>query len=62
MSHIRTDTDESKSWCGETLGMEFFFKNAEMAAINGMHESKPVCNKCIDIIIHCLEKGRKDEV
>jgi hypothetical protein len=60
MSHIKITNDENKSWCNEILGIEFYFKDAEHAALNGIYESKSfVCGACIDAIVNNLEKKRE---
>jgi hypothetical protein len=58
MTHIRTVRDEQKSWCNEQLGIEFAFKDAESAAINGFNENPTYtpCVKCVDKIIEILKK------
>ena len=62
MSHIKTESDDDKSWCGVALGNEFYFKNAEYAAIGGIRERKPsVCNRCIEEVIACLQNVKKYE-
>jgi hypothetical protein len=58
MNHIKTTNDDNQSWCGKTIGLEFHFKDAEQAALNGIHGSKTACPHCIDRIIECLNKNR----
>lgn len=56
-SHIKSTIDENKAWCGSTLSVEFYFKDAEQAAINGVINGKNVsCPDCVQNIIHYLTK------
>lgn len=57
MSHVKTELEENKSWCGEILGAEFYFANAELAAINGLSKTWDhfICHKCVDSIQKALE-------
>lgn len=62
MRHIGTDTDNDHGWCGERLTNEFHFRNAECAALNGVHgQEANVCPRCIEIISSCLEIIKKQE-
>jgi hypothetical protein len=56
MNHVRMSTDENHSWCGLTLGIDFHFKDAEHAAVNGLHGSLSMCGECIEKIITCLTR------
>lgn len=62
MSHIKTELEENRSWCGEQLGTDFYFKNAELAALSGAsptdEKNHSICTKCIDTIVRCLDNGR----
>lgn len=57
MTHIKFTCDDNKSWCGEELTNEFYFKDAELAAINGVNfnDGKRSCAACVEKIIACLE-------
>lgn len=57
MNHIKSANDDNHSWCGKPLGIEFHFKDAEQAALNGLHGSKSICVECIDKVIECLTKN-----
>lgn len=63
MNHIGTETDEAHAWCGATLDTSFYFKNAELAALNGAHTEIPkaVCSACLDRVVECLQRGRVNE-
>lgn len=54
MNHIKCTTEENKSWCGSELDGTFYFKDAEAAAINGVHGQTPVCGACVDVITNVL--------
>lgn len=60
-NHVKSVHDEQKSWCGETLGNDFYFKSVEHAVLNGLHEAKlATCKSCTDHIINCLMRGRQN--
>lgn len=61
MNHVRLTTDENIAWCGETLGSGFYFKDAEAAALNGVHGGKPLCGSCLTNIIRALDNNRRGE-
>jgi len=55
MNHIKNSCENDKAWCGETLDVTFYFKDAEAAAINGLMRGKLVpCMECITAIARCL--------
>lgn len=54
MNHIR-DTNTGLSWCQEILNEDFYFKDIEQAAINGLHGNRAMCGHCVDAITRCLE-------
>lgn len=63
--HIKDIHDDSKSWCGETLGNEFYFKSVDHAVLNGMPHAllshvTPIitCADCTQKIIDKLICGR----
>jgi hypothetical protein len=56
MNHIKSTNDDN-SWCGKSLGIDFHFKDAEQAALNGLHGSKSMCIECIEKVIECLRKN-----
>lgn len=60
MSHIKTIRDDTMAWCGDMLATEFYFKDAEHAALNGLHDAKQmVCVRCVDAVVHALNEGRR---
>jgi hypothetical protein len=59
MNHIKTVDDETRSWCGKVLNIEFHFKDIEQAAVNSLHGTKTVCGECLDKIIECLDKNKR---
>ncbi len=61
MNHVRITTDEDVSWCGVAIGTEFYFKDAEAAALNGIHGEKHVCGKCLDNIMRSLDSNARGE-
>jgi predicted PP-loop superfamily ATPase len=61
MNHVQITTDENVAWCGHALGNEFFFKDAEAAALNGLHGDKHICGKCLDQIMRSLESNTRGE-
>lgn len=58
MNHIKNTNDDNRSWCGKPLTLEFHFKDAEQAALNGIHGSKTICPECVDYVIECLKRNR----
>ena len=59
--HIQSSCEEGVSWCGVTLRLAdgFFFRSAEAAVLNGLHDKKQIaCKLCTDIIISCLQDGK----
>ncbi len=59
MSHIKNTIDDDKSWCGEPLGIDFYFKDSEAAIQNGRYGDRPMCDKCVNQIIEYLQKPEK---
>lgn len=60
MSHVKATHTENHSWCNEILGIEFYFKDAEHAALSCLQETKTfICAACIDAIALNLEKKRE---
>lgn len=58
-NHIKSIQDESKSFCGETLGNDFYFKGVEGAVCNGIYDGKlQACGACTNALIELLMKGR----
>lgn len=59
MNHIKSITDEGKAWCGETLGLEFYFKSLDATAMNGLFlEERYPCGRCLNLVIEALLKNR----
>ena len=57
-SHIKSIQDEQKSWCGEELTNEFYYKSIDQAALAGLHQSQNIsCDKCINQISITLIRG-----
>lgn len=54
--HIKKTTEDNSGWCGELLGSDFYFKDAEAAAISGMYEPKQSCPNCVNKIIENIIK------
>ena len=56
MSHIKSATDDDKSWCGEPLGtIEPYFKSIDQAAMNGMFPSnRKTCRECVETSVKSL--------
>lgn len=55
MNHVKTNAEDNRSWCGESLGAEFYFKDAEHAALNGVYQGQQkICPKCAKNIIKAL--------
>lgn len=64
-NHVRHIHDENKSWCGELLGNEFYFKSVDHAVLNGMgrslsHTQLVTCGLCTMEIIENLTKGQQE--
>lgn len=64
-NHIRHIHDENKSWCGEILGPEFYFKSVDHAVLNGIgrslqHAQLVACGVCTMAIIENLTKGQQE--
>ena len=58
-THVRSVHDETKSWCSEILGNEFYLKDVNQAVLNGLHASQVItCVECTNLIIETLVKGR----
>ena len=57
MNHIKFTCDDNKAWCGEELTNDFYFKDAELAAINGINFNnvKSSCPLCVEKIVAYLE-------
>lgn len=58
-NHIKNNYTENDSWCGESLGNEFYFKDLEHLVLTGSLDdaNKPevfVCVHCINKIIKYL--------
>ena len=61
MIHVKTEIGEM-AWCGTTIGNEFHFKNAELAALSGLHDPKSgVCASCLHEISAALENLKDKE-
>ena len=59
ITHIKSISYDDTSWCGETIGIEFHFKDAEHAALHGVFTDRAVlCPKCVDIIKKYLDRVR----
>ena len=61
MNHVAITTDENAAWCGDAIGSGFHFKDAEAAAINGVHGDKPVCGQCLVNIMRALDNNKRGE-
>lgn len=59
MTHIR-NTNIETTWCGETLNGEFYFKDIEQAAANGLYGDRSVCPECVNKITICLISHNED--
>jgi hypothetical protein len=63
-NHIKHIHDDNKTWCGETVGNEFYFKSVDHAVLNGMgrsqlHTHLVTCEACTTLIIENLLKGQQ---
>lgn len=59
MNHVKITTIDNLAWCGATLGTEFYFKDAEGAALNGLHGEKHICGRCLDNIMRSLDSNKR---
>jgi len=55
MTHIQ-NTNAETTWCGGLSNDEFYFKNIDQAAVNGLHGERSVCAHCVRAIVECLER------
>lgn len=52
MNHIKATHEENKAWCGKTLTTDFYFKDAEHAAINGITQGRLIpCVDCVEMVM-----------
>lgn len=58
MTHVR-NTNIDTAWCGEILNGDFYFKDIEQAAANGLYGDRSVCPTCVHKIIVCLQLHNK---
>jgi len=58
MNHIKITNDDNRSWCGKPLETDFYFKDAEQAALNGIYGNKIICSECVNFIVECLNRNK----
>lgn len=62
MNHIKSITEEEKAWCGDALGIDFYFKSLDATAMNGLFlESRYPCGTCLELAIQALLKNKGDQ-
>lgn len=58
-NHIQCTTDLGKGWCGEILGNEFYFDDAEKAALAAKYKNEhTACDFCVKEIFKYLNNER----
>ncbi len=58
MKHIKTESEDDRSWCNTPLSTDMYFKNAEAAALYGMYDKKPtLCPECVEMVTACLRNA-----
>ena len=61
MNHIQSIVIEENSYCGESLGIEFYFKSLDQAVLAGIfNETKIPCKKCIHECMSILSKHQEE--
>lgn len=62
MSHVKITTSDNLAWCDATLGNDFYFRDAEAAALNSGVGSgeRTVCGRCLDNIMRSLDSNTRD--
>lgn len=62
MNHIKSIAEEEKTWCGEPLGIDFYFKSLDATAMNGLFlESRFPCGMCLELAIQALLKNKGEQ-
>jgi hypothetical protein len=58
ITHVKLTSANNTAWCGEVLGVEKYFGDAEQAALNGLYDVKKIiCEKCVKLISFYLHEG-----
>ncbi len=62
MNHIKSVHEDDKSWCGQVLGIDFYFKTLDQAALAGFFNEQHIipCAECINECVACLSKHQKE--
>lgn len=57
-NHIRSIVDLDKSWCGQLLSNEFYFKETDQVLMNALYAPRiKTCLSCTQTLIAVLMDG-----